>query len=294
MSTILCDVEATINSRLLTYIHEDLDSLISLSPSRFLHESKDILISWTQRNFKIVIGIAKGCERLSEKANDRTPKLSVGDVVIVKVEDKRRLHWPMTRIMELFPGKDGHSRVAKVGTKLGTITHPVQKLYPLDVSSWDLILRSKGDTTIEEEHSEAKRTLCGRVVKPPQRLNLLGLTPFIGQAARKHDPIEQHVVAVGVDVRLIDRCDKFLEGSERYLDLGPLEITNRDRAFGTTLSYHLARKFGDEGLPEGRSIRIRLKGAAGQSLGAFLARGVAVELEGEANDYVGKVGVSMR
>ncbi|UYV63234.1 hypothetical protein LAZ67_2003506 [Cordylochernes scorpioides] len=110
--------------------------------------------------------------QLVQKANERTPKLSVGDVVIVKVEDKRRLHWPMARIVELFPGRDGHSRVAKVRTKLGTLIRPVQKLYPLEVSIGDPILRSKGDTTIEEEHSEAKRTRCGRVVKPPQRLNL--------------------------------------------------------------------------------------------------------------------------
>ncbi|UYV61845.1 CYP3A4 [Cordylochernes scorpioides] len=96
--------------------------------------------------------------QLVQKANERTPKLSVGDVVIVKVEDKRRLHWPMARIVELFPGRDGHSRVAKVRTKLGTLIRPVQKLYPLEVSSGDPILRSKGDTTIEEAHRIVKST----------------------------------------------------------------------------------------------------------------------------------------
>ncbi|UYV67831.1 hypothetical protein LAZ67_5002175 [Cordylochernes scorpioides] len=189
MSTILCDAEATINSRPLTYIHEDFDSLILLSPSMFLHDSKYVGVPDLDKlDSKKFQDRYRHCQRLREalrsrfrseylgqlvqKANERTPKLSVGDVVIVKVEDKRRLHWPMARIVVLFPGRDGHSRVAKVRTKLGTLIRPVQKLYPLEVSSGDPILRSKEDTTIEEEHSEAKRTRCGRMVKPPQRLNL--------------------------------------------------------------------------------------------------------------------------
>ncbi|UYV76707.1 hypothetical protein LAZ67_14001843, partial [Cordylochernes scorpioides] len=180
MSTILCDAEATINSRPLTYIHEDFDSLIPLSPSMFLHDSKYVGVPDLDKlDSKKFQDRYQHCQRLREalrsrfrseylgqlvqKANERTPKLSVGDVVIVKVEDKRRLHWPMARIVELFPGRDGHSRVAKVRTKLGTLIRPVQKLYPLEVSSGDPILRSKGDTTIEEAHSEAKRTRCGRV-----------------------------------------------------------------------------------------------------------------------------------
>lgn len=48
------------------------------------------------------------------------------------------------------------------------------------------------------------------------------------------------------------------------------------------------RKYGDKGLPE-NSINIKLKGSAGQSFCAFLTKGVHVTLEGDANDYVGKV-----
>ena len=53
------------------------------------------------------------------------------------------------------------------------------------------------------------------------------------------------------------------------------------------LSGEIARRFGSEGLPED-TINVHLNGSAGQSLGAFLAKGVTVSLEGEANDYVGK------
>jgi len=70
------------------------------------------------------------------------------------------------------------------------------------------------------------------------------------------------------------------------LDLS-FPIGNRDRAVGTRLSGAIARMHGDEGLAEA-SVRLRLSGAAGQSLGAFLVSGVAIELDGPANDYVGK------
>jgi glutamate synthase (NADPH) large chain len=64
-------------------------------------------------------------------------------------------------------------------------------------------------------------------------------------------------------------------------------IRNRDRAFGAMLSGIIARRHGERGLPDD-TIRIDAQGSAGQSLGAFLARGVTVSLEGDANDYVGK------
>lgn len=59
------------------------------------------------------------------------------------------------------------------------------------------------------------------------------------------------------------------------------------RALGTTLSNHVSKRYGEEGLPKD-TIHINAKGSAGQSLGAFLAPGITIELEGDANDYVGK------
>jgi len=64
-------------------------------------------------------------------------------------------------------------------------------------------------------------------------------------------------------------------------------IKNSDRTAGTMLSSLIAKKFGPNGLPPG-TIQIRFTGSAGQSFGAFLARGISLHLEGAANDYVGK------
>src|SRR5260370_16099728 len=64
-------------------------------------------------------------------------------------------------------------------------------------------------------------------------------------------------------------------------------IRNTDRAVGAMLSGELAKRYGHEGLPDD-TINVKFTGTAGQSFGAWLARGVTFELEGDANDYVGK------
>jgi glutamate synthase (NADPH/NADH) large chain len=64
-------------------------------------------------------------------------------------------------------------------------------------------------------------------------------------------------------------------------------VVNTDRAVGTMLSHEIAKRYGEDGLPN-NTIQIKLRGSAGQSLGAFLAKGVSINLIGDANDYVGK------
>ena len=64
-------------------------------------------------------------------------------------------------------------------------------------------------------------------------------------------------------------------------------IINLNRSFGTRISGEIAKYYGDEGLPED-SIKIKLTGTAGQSLGAFLIKGVSIYVNGAGNDYVGK------
>ncbi len=65
------------------------------------------------------------------------------------------------------------------------------------------------------------------------------------------------------------------------------KIRNTDRTVGALLSSHIVRKYGHDGLPDD-TIHIKFDGTSGQSFGAFAAKGVTLELSGEANDYVGK------
>ena len=65
------------------------------------------------------------------------------------------------------------------------------------------------------------------------------------------------------------------------------DVKNTDRTIGTLLSNEISKKYGSAGLPD-NTINYKFKGSAGQSFGAFTAKGISFELEGEANDYVGK------
>ena len=95
------------------------------------------------------------------------------------------------------------------------------------------------------------------------------------------------------DHRLHVRLDnKLIAESELALEKGlpcriECDIVNTDRAMGATLSYQISRRYGEAGLPQD-TIHANIKGSAGQSFGAYLAPGVTLELEGDANDYVGK------
>jgi glutamate synthase domain-containing protein 3 len=64
-------------------------------------------------------------------------------------------------------------------------------------------------------------------------------------------------------------------------------IRNINRTFGAMLSGEVAKRYGEEGLPDG-TIKIELRGTAGQSFGTFLAKGIELNLTGESNDYTGK------
>ena len=84
---------------------------------------------------------------------------------------------------------------------------------------------------------------------------------------------------------LLEVARAALENGDRVKATFP--ISNADRAVGATLSGEIARRFGEVGLPTD-TISFRFIGSAGQSFGAFAAGGLTLELEGEANDYVGK------
>ena len=88
-----------------------------------------------------------------------------------------------------------------------------------------------------------------------------------------------------VDDEIIPQALPALERGEQF-SLS-LPIRNSQRTAGARLSGAIALRYGDAGLPEG-TVRLRFTGSAGQSFGAFLAPGVQLSLQGEANDYVGK------
>ncbi|HXQ53471.1 MAG TPA: glutamate synthase large subunit [Stellaceae bacterium] len=103
--------------------------------------------------------------------------------------------------------------------------------------------------------------------------------------ATYHCEQQNHRLEKALDHKLIAAAQPALEQGERVAIEMP--IRNVNRTVGAMLSGEIARRFGDEGLPEG-AIAVKFNGTAGQSFGAFLARGIAFELEGATNDYAGK------
>ncbi|KAG8931523.1 glutamate synthase [NADH] [Tulasnella sp. 419] len=96
---------------------------------------------------------------------------------------------------------------------------------------------------------------------------------------------QDHKLYIRLDNRFIDESEPALtKGLPVHIDC---DVVNTDRALGTTLSYKVSKLYGEEGLPKD-TIHISMRGSAGQSCGAFLAPGITIELEGDANDYVGK------
>lgn len=104
-------------------------------------------------------------------------------------------------------------------------------------------------------------------------------------AALHHCTEQQHDIAHVKDVEMLAAAAPALE-SRREVSL-EYAIGNTDRAVGAMLSGAVVTRYGNDGLPDG-TISVKFKGSAGQSFGAFLARGISFKLEGEANDYLGK------
>lgn len=96
---------------------------------------------------------------------------------------------------------------------------------------------------------------------------------------------QDHGLETAIDYKLLELAQCAINGE------GPVSVSmpifNRNRTVGTMLSGQIAEKFGAEGLPED-TIKISFTGSAGQSFGAFLAAGISLTLEGDANDYLGK------
>ena len=120
----------------------------------------------------------------------------------------------------------------------------------------------------------------------------LDLTPLLAPAKKPHEGVDvyctvaqDHGLEDALDQELLGLCKGAIENAER-VDL-ELPIINTNRTVGTILSNEIAKSQGKDYLPDG-TINIRFTGSAGQSFGAFLAGGVTLELEGDANDYVGK------
>ena len=172
----------------------------------------------------------------------------------------------------------------------GTPDHVINFFYYI-ANELRAIMAKLGFRTINEMvgHSEMLRVRDDLRTKKTQKIDLsMLLLP-----AHKLRPGVATFNVRKQDHRLYVRLDnKLISEAEMTLDKGlptriECDIVNTDRAMGTSLSYQISKRYGQKGLPLD-TVHVNIKGSAGQSFGAFLASGVTLELEGDANDYVGK------
>jgi len=109
--------------------------------------------------------------------------------------------------------------------------------------------------------------------------------PVPSMVGRRCTQAQDHALEKALDCKLIEMTQEAIE-NRTPVSLS-MPIRNIHRTAGTMLSGEVARRYGSAGLPED-TIRVDFTGCAGQSFGAFLAKGITLALEGDANDYVAK------
>ncbi|KZF20616.1 putative glutamate synthase Glt1 [Xylona heveae TC161] len=172
----------------------------------------------------------------------------------------------------------------------GTPEHVINFFYYL-ANEMRAIMAKLGFRTVNEMvgHCEALRVREDLRTSKTENIDLsLILTPahslrpgVATYNVRKQD----HMLHTRLDNKLIAESELALEkGLPVRIEC---DVVNTDRTLGTSLSYHISKRYGETGLPQD-TIHVNIRGSAGQAFGAFLAPGVTLELEGDANDYVGK------
>lgn len=211
MTTVLCDCEQVVNSRPLTYVAEDGQDPAPLTPLMFMQELSSSGVpdldlvdsSKLSRRAKYRQRIRSALRnrfrneylgQLRQQALKKNmfKQLKIGEVVLLEEMNKKRIHWPLAKVVEIFPGKDNTVRLAKVKTENGLFLRPVARLFPLEICAADsrdpenqhqkacvppVTDSAKNDKDSRKRTSELSptspiATRAGRIVKPPQRLDL--------------------------------------------------------------------------------------------------------------------------
>jgi hypothetical protein len=146
-----------------------------------------------------------------------------------------------------------------------------------------------GFRNVDEMVGRGYEVLETRVPHDHPKANVLDLSAILfnpdvpASYGRIQQTAQNHELEKTLDkTKLLGICKPALDYGEKVS--AELEIRNTDRAVGTSLGGEISRRFGAEGLAED-TIRLRFKGSAGQSFGAFVPAGVTLMLEGDANDY---------
>ncbi|KAJ8946168.1 hypothetical protein NQ318_004421 [Aromia moschata] len=130
--TLVCECEAVVNARPLTYLSEDPSDSVALSPSMFSTDQAEFGLPDYDAidNVSLCRKYLGQLKLVCDKKLGRS--IGIDDLVLVGDDNHKRLNWPLGRVIEILPGKDNLIRVVKVVTSQGHLLRPVQKLFPLE------------------------------------------------------------------------------------------------------------------------------------------------------------------
>lgn len=153
MNTTLCDCEAVINSRPITYLSDDITQPRPLTPAMFLRENTDSEVPDLDQIEKVDLKgrfryrqeirdnlrkrfrteyLGQLSRRSKYKNNDRVWKM--GEIVLIGSDNEKRLNWPLARVIGVINGRDGVVRVLKLRTANNSeLVRPVQRVLPLEI-----------------------------------------------------------------------------------------------------------------------------------------------------------------
>ncbi|GFT95025.1 DUF5641 domain-containing protein, partial [Nephila pilipes] len=159
-----------------------MEELNSRSLNKRIKYRSKLLKDLRQRFRKEYLG------QLVQKHNEKQSRNpQIGEIVLIGDVNKKRLFWPLAKIIELIPGRDVTVRTVKLKTQHGTVLHPIQRIYRLEIYSKESVdgelggEESNSNNVTDNENNVTsadavivrKFTSSGRPVKAPSRLDLL-------------------------------------------------------------------------------------------------------------------------
>lgn len=219
MVTVLCACESDVNARPITYHYDDEGELRPLTPAHFLTDLQGSTVDLDEVDREAITKRVRYRQELRDRLKDRfheeyirclvgrpreisKSQIKEGEIVLVGSENLKRTFWPLGKVVEVLPGKDGVHRVAKVQLAQGMLLRPFQKLFPLEVPLASLepkqVYDSNPKLSIENENCNDKteppaeevggtlsddssispervlpmKTAHGRIVRAPKKLDL--------------------------------------------------------------------------------------------------------------------------
>ncbi|KAG1673513.1 hypothetical protein GQR58_015535 [Nymphon striatum] len=213
--TLLCEIEACINSRPLTFVGDDIEDISPLTPSSFIcNNATHTNIEFSEYNTDLnlthnnLINKYSLCEKQlnlfwsvwthnylrnlppSIKKFQAKGAIEVGALVLIREDHLPRMQWPLGIVVDLYPGRDGLIRSVRIKTSKGEVNRPIQRLHSLEVNRFDNVKMDVPDP-LSVVHSPTRDLLERVEVVSIAKDTTTVKTPVKSRAGRVIKPVKR-------------------------------------------------------------------------------------------------------